>query len=1045
VGARPTIGVLTPWIGGPYFGSIFKGIARAAATAGARVIVSQTVDIDTLDYNPPFFPDYHHEISWDRVDGCIVLLNAVDPDYLRALREAGKPLVFVSSDTALDDCPVVLPDNYGGVRRAVRHLVDHGHHRIAFAGNLRERDIRERHTAYLDELRGCGIEPDPDLMFDTGGNVIDGGHRAAQAMLDAGLPSTAVMAGTDLNAVGLIQSLVAAGHRIPRSQAVVGFDDCPWAVFQRPGLSTVRQPTDGIGVRAAELVMALLAGEEVPTGPVHLPTPFVARQSCGCPAASTAPGPEDPARPWSRERFVAELGEVFDLERLGRGAHLAAVPRMAEVIAEAVEATALGLPPVDLTDLQDWLVAVNRGRNRPEYVWETVRCARAYGMRLVAGDDRADALPPGTDPAAGGRPAVETFVQDLALRLAEARSEAQYLDTQLIEEELWTGFRVNLDLLHSHENDPKTLGWLRDSRVAVGCLALWSADGHGQVLDVVGTYHRDGRESAPRRRISARKFPPEEVLAALDAEPGSLVFTATLKQATVDRGLLALVMPPSTWAPTGWDTLRHWTVLLATALDYEEVVESLQRSEDLLRHAAHYDALTGLPNRSLFLDRLDQAILRAERHPERTFAVLFLDLDGFKHVNDSLGHGAGDDLLRQVANRISSSLRASDTAARFGGDEFALLASDLDGPDDHLGIAERLRRVLNRPFTVEGQQVTVGASVGIALGRAGNTPEEILRDADTAMYRAKSRDRRSSGGPDPDLNDPDLINPGGPAPHTNDPDRPCPEINPVDPAGAARRPRPGDALRRALDAGELAIHHRPLVLLDSGEPVGVEALVRWRHPDRGLVPATELLPSVEESGLVRELDGWVLGEACRQVRGWQRGATGPALRVHVPVSCRLLRPEPLVRSVTDCLGSTGLDPACLVLEFAEDVVSHDVEVADRVLAAVTGLGVGIVLAGFGAGRSSPAALHRLPVRGLKLHPSIVSGATDPAGGDLARAVTALGSCLRRELIADGVETREQRRRLLDLGCTLGLGGLFSGPLPAAEAEAYLRSAATSGV
>jgi len=428
-----------------------------------------------------------------------------------------------------------------------------------------------------------------------------------------------------------------------------------------------------------------------------------------------------------------------------------------------------------------------------------------------------------------------------------------------------------------------------------------------------------------------------------------------------------------------------------------ELALERRRAELGLSHAALHDPLTGLPNRVLFVDRLAQATAR--RRPKgRSLAVVFLDLDRFKAVNDTLGHAAGDELLVAVAERLARALRAGDTAARLGGDEFAVLCDDIDGPSQALAIAERLLAELAEPFVVGDREVTVGASLGIGLAR--DDGDELLREADAAMYRAKAR--------------------GGGIELFDDVTR----------ARTRRRAELQDALRHAIAGGELRMHYQPQVRLATGEVIGVEGLVRWQHPERGLLQPAEFLPVAEESGLIVPLGHWVLGEATRQAARWasRAGASAAPVPVAVNLTARQCSHPELVSQVQGALSAAGLDAGLLRLEVSETAVLGDFEARAAMLDALRGLGVGLAVDDFGAGPSSLATLQRLPVQAVTVDRSLVEG-VERGGAPAAvlGALVSLAHALGLRTVAEGVELAGQADRLRLLGCDAAQGFLFARP------------------
>ncbi|HEX2294063.1 MAG TPA: EAL domain-containing protein [Actinomycetota bacterium] len=429
--------------------------------------------------------------------------------------------------------------------------------------------------------------------------------------------------------------------------------------------------------------------------------------------------------------------------------------------------------------------------------------------------------------------------------------------------------------------------------------------------------------------------------------------------------------------------------------------------EDKIQHQAFHDSLTGLANRDLFVDRVGHALSR-QRRAGNSLAVLFLDLDDFKTVNDSLGHRAGDELLVDVARRIDEAIRPGDTVARLGGDELAILLEDLDGVEGAVFVADRIAGLFQTPFVVDGAELSVHASTGIAFSVPGDgrSPDDLLRDADIAMYEAK---RSGKGGFQ-------LFEVG------------------MRLAASERLKLKAD-LQQAVDNGELELHYQPIVRLDDGTVSSVEALVRWRHPERGLVAPLDFIPFAEESGLIVPIGRWVLMEACRTAASWG-GESPPSVSVNV--SPLRFRHSGFVEELKEALGATGLAPGRLVLEITESALVEDVEKVVERLEELKQLGVQLAIDDFGTGYSSLSYLKHFAIDVLKIDKafidSIALGAEDSA---LARAVLRLGQSLNLKIVAEGVEEDVQAEVLKTLGCPLAQGYLFSRPVPAAALETLM--------
>jgi diguanylate cyclase (GGDEF)-like protein/PAS domain S-box-containing protein len=435
-----------------------------------------------------------------------------------------------------------------------------------------------------------------------------------------------------------------------------------------------------------------------------------------------------------------------------------------------------------------------------------------------------------------------------------------------------------------------------------------------------------------------------------------------------------------------------------------------------LRHAALHDTLTDLPNRALFMELLGQALDRSRRHPDRLFAVLFLDIDRFKVVNDSLGHQIGDQLLVAISRRIESCLRGGDVIARLGGDEFTILLNDLSEVSRASLIAQRIHDVLRRPFAPEGHEVSVTASIGIASSVAGYTqPEHIMRDADTAMYRAKAL---------------------GKARHeVYDPSPPV-----LAHARMLERLVLENDIRRAVDHGSLMLHYQPIVSLPTGEWTGFKALVRWNRAGRE-VPRDELVERAEETGMIEGLGDWVMQTACGQIAAWH--SQFPYTRnlgVTVTVATAQLARLDFVAVVRQILEAARMQPGHLCLEIAATTLMDDPERAAGVLHDLRALGVRVSLDDGGNGFSPITFLHRFPIDALKIHRSLIkrfAGSDTLHDPPIVESVVALGNALGVCAMAEGVETAEQLRELLRVGCNEAQGDFFSKPLPAVTAEAVL--------
>ena len=470
---------------------------------------------------------------------------------------------------------------------------------------------------------------------------------------------------------------------------------------------------------------------------------------------------------------------------------------------------------------------------------------------------------------------------------------------------------------------------------------------------------------------------------------------------------------PHGWSHTEITCLIDIGAVMMTEVELRSDLTVKRETQEHLLYSTLHDALTGLPNRSLFTERLRHAMRRAARHPDNLFAVLFLDLDRFKEVNDNLGHFAGDELLRAVARRLEACIRPEDTVARLSGDEFAILLESITEISDAGRVAERIEEALSFPINIAGAEVTTSASMGIVTSTmAHDQPEQILRSADMAMYRAKAAGRARY-----ELFDRAM--------HTD----------------ALARLQLETDLRRAVERGEFRLHYQPVVSLRTGRITGFEALVRWQHPERGLVQPADFIPVAEETGLILPMGRWVLSEACRQVREWNNAypRTEP-LRIGVNLSARQFSQSGLVDQLTQCLESTGASPTSLRLEITEAAIIDRGRYAVAVLMQIRELGVQVYLDDFGTAYSSLSYLHGLPVDGIKIDRAFVSDLdTNEDNLRLVKTLLTLSEIVGIRAEAEGISSAEQLKELRSLNCEQGQGYLFSAPITSDAVEQLLRA------
>ena len=495
--------------------------------------------------------------------------------------------------------------------------------------------------------------------------------------------------------------------------------------------------------------------------------------------------------------------------------------------------------------------------------------------------------------------------------------------------------------------------------------------------------------------------PPDLALARAKAEGGAPYVVRAVRR---DGQLVYLEVHQR---PVEMDGQR---LISGAVLDVTARMHAESTEREKLLHDAFHDVLTGLPNRALFLDRLEHRLALEKRRHQTSFSVLVLDVDRFKVINDSLGHVRGDELLVEVARRLQSCLRPADTVARLSGDEFTILLEDVASVGDARKVADRLREELRVPFWLGAHEVFSGASVGIAPGSAAYAhPEDILRDADTALYRAKAQGRGR-----------------------------CVEFDASMHDRAVELLELETSLRRALERHEFHLHYQPVVSLSTGQITGAEALVRWKHPERGLVPPMEFIPLAEETGLIVEIGAWVLREACRQMKEWQERLAQPQLEIGVNLSSRQFQGPGLVAEVAEVLRETGLSPRSLRLEVTESLLMDKHPNVAQTMTELRAMGVRIDLDDFGTGYSSLSYLHQFPIDTLKIDRSFIHriGASDDAV-EIVNTILALAKSLDMEVVAEGVETEQQLQQLRKMHCAYAQGYHLSRPVEAPQFETLI--------
>jgi len=967
--------VLTPSLGGDYFGEVLAGLTREVVGAGGRLVVVQTLPATAPRDEAGEPGDFSARAAWSQADGVVSITAAVGAAYLHRLREAGKPVVLLSSPPMADFlAPVAQPDNSGGTIAAVDHLIAHGHTRIGFVGNLAQQDIRDRFAAYRIALEAHGLVVEPALMFAAPENAETGGAVAARAVLDSPHRPTALMVATDRNAIGLMRTLASAGLVIPRDLAIVAFDNIAAGTFSSPTLSSVDQRFDEVGALAGRLILAKMRGDAVADITVtSASAALMVRESCGCDIdAQNSENSRDHSSPGASTELLREGLQALLERELRTGDDVLDSRSHEAVVAVALDAVRVVEQGDNVTSaqIQALTTSLRRLTSRPDTLRRFTDAMADYRRR--AGASTAGTTE-GPSPASARVSAALWKVQAGAFL-----HESEITDRAIAEQ-----YVVDTGLLDTGGSDPRDLRWLTGTRVKAGALALWEDSPVDGRLQIVGTYGPAViQPSLVGTALTSEHFPPEALIASAELAGREVCVVLPVRTRDRDWGLLALVAESD--RTTARETYQHWAALLCGSLES-------QRLQEAVRQSALFDALTGLPNRLLFVQQLEHAIAlwRRTRTP---FAVLFLDLDGFKSINDSLGHQMGDRVLKAVGADIMHELRSVDKAARFGGDEFVILLSDTE-PGGALVVAHRVQAMLATVHNLDGHEIVMRASIGIATsGLEYTSAEDVLRDADTAMYGAKSAEPGTAAFFDASMR-----------------------------AIALHRESLDRELHEGLQEHQFEVHYQPIVNLADGRTDRFEALVRWRHPERGLLLPDEFLPVMEETGLIVQLGRWILNEVCRQLSAW-----GPdVVNVSINISDKEFWNQDLLTHVLATLQHHRLAPERVTLEITESVLMRRPEIALRMMSKMHEAGLRLHIDDFGTGHSSLETLHQFPVDAFKIDRSFIKTLT--SAGDSAELISALvklGKALGLSVLAEGVETDEQLAFLQELGCATGQGYLF---------------------
>jgi diguanylate cyclase (GGDEF)-like protein len=975
---------------------MLAGVHGVARARGVGTVAIHTVGMELCWPDEPGT----EPLALDAIDGWIAVSEFDSFHFTSRVAARGTPLVYLSERPEGLECCSVLADNRGGALAATRHLLEHGHERIGFVGFLGQLDLRERHEGYIQAHREVGREPDPSLLYWTANNLEIDGRKVGRKLIASGkLPCTAVVGGTDKTALGIMESLSSAGYSIPRELAIVGFDDIEKAQYAQPPLSTVRQRFDLLAARAAEILIEhLLDGVPLPSV-VRVPTVFVTRESCGCATNASLSMPAvSQTREQPHEALLRALLEAAGNRDATTMSELAWPG--ARRIATHLHSVATGAEAYEaarLTGVWEGYLSVSRD---VESIESVIALLEAFtGSWCYPADEQADR------PSFNAYPDVQIALRQLRLELMRTWRVAELIRSRYYDFVAEANGKINVALAGTDFATAKSLSWLKWTRIPYGALGLWRRAGEGcaRSLEVISEYGAGGATTSLKgSSFSPGQFPPpmvQDLVRHVGDENMLMIVPVTSPNG--NRGLLAVAGPVEVELLDHVGSVHDWAALVGASLEREDV-------EEQLRDHALRDSLTGMPNRSLLMERLEQVIARARCEPTERFAVLFMDLDDFKHINDSLGHLAGDELLIEIAQRLQASLRDTDTIARLGGDEFAVLVPNVIHDSDVFDVVSRIQEALRAPFSLKGNPVFTSCSTGVVLNSARHeSAADLLRDADIALYRAKLQGRGRHEVFDDGMH-----------------------------AQAVERLQLDSRLRNALTNGEFELFFQPLLSLQSGMPVGAEALIRWNHPEQGFLEPGRFLGVAEDVGLAIPISRWVIETACAEVARWRSGGRNFYVNVNIPA--QHFKDPQFVDVVQAALAQFDLPPEALGLELVEGSLIENHEDTIRRLELLRDLGFRTAIDDFGTGYSSLSYLKSFPLSVLKMDRSFIQGVPEALHDTaIVRAIIAMAHGLDLTVVAEGVERPEQADFLRDEGCDFVQGFLLSRPLPAVECRRFL--------
>ncbi|BBI36272.1 EAL domain-containing protein [Cohnella abietis] len=999
------IGVIAPHLDGEYYGRMLPFIHQAIRDIESQLFAIQVAD-DYLGIMALEEP-----IAFGIVEAWIVILPSASASFLEFLRKSEKPFVCIGFPSPFQQGQSVLVDNRVSMKKMVNHLIDHGHREIAFIGHLDQYDLHERYLGYRDALEERGVPFDDRLIIKTNDNLLESGILATEKLLQMGLPFTAVAAGSDLNALGVIDCLQSKGYSIPKDVAVTGFDDIHQAAVNYPSVTTSRQPFEEMAKEAVSRILDMLEGRELTDNTVYVPAQFIVRSSCAC-----------------AERTQFHSAAHFDtylqsLSQLRTSLHNITVNnyKMTKGLILATKEEKIHISNL-FWNLSHWgcLALWEEDENQQRHlVVRQVFSKNGHRVPLEGSKysleefPPLDFLPPGALPGGedivilhpvksdlqnwgyialvGPLDPLNNFVaNDLSrhsftiLAVALER-ELLFQQVRSIAEKLEIVSRTTNDGIWDWDLETNKIDWNIRAHKILSRSTERLTDEPESFLELV---HPDDQ-----RLIKATFMEPDK-MRKMD-KPVQLELRI--------RGLDGQFLWVFLAGDRVWNAAGEATRIIGSLTDITEK----KLNEARITQLAYEDALTGLPNRLLFKDQL-QTAMEDRKRDGRKLAVMMIDLDRFKIVNDTLGHQAGDLLLQRVAHSLRECVGEQDIIARLGGDEFIVLLSVIDGVEDVVLVADKMLQTLTRPFFLEGQEFYLSASIGACLyPNHGEDVDSLIKYADLAMYYTKDNSGNALKIYTPTLS-----------------------------SKRVERFNMETGLRYALERGELVVHFQPQISLSTGKVYGAETLLRWQTPDGKTIQPGDFIPLAEETGLIIPIGQWVLEQACLECKRWIHAGM-PSLVISVNISALQFQQEHFPDLVRKVLKDTDIQPFNLCLEITEHTAVQNLEHSIKMLGELVEIGVKIAIDDFGIGQSSLLWLKKLPVHIVKIDPSFILNMIEDSDDDaIAKAVIEMSHSLGLSVTAEGVETESQLQRLQQLQCDR-IQGFFTGrPMSSDQFIAY---------